>query len=99
MIRGSTPTHNFKLPIETDTLDKIRIIYAQDDNILFVKEKDDCTCDGSTISVKLTQEETFKFDCKKSVQIQIRVKTINGDVIPSKEKLVSVEKCLDNEVI
>lgn len=99
MIRGSTPTHNFKLPIETDKIEKIRILYAQDDTVLFVKEIDDCKCDGCNVSVTLTQEETFKFNCKKLVQIQLRIKTINGDVIPSKETLVSVEKCLDNEVL
>lgn len=99
MIRGSTPTHIFNLPIDTALLSKIRIIYAQDDEILFTKEKDVCACDGCRISVKLTQEETFMFDCKKSVQIQIRAATTAGDVVPSKIKLVSVEKCLDNEVL
>lgn len=99
MIRGSTPKHIFNLPIDTNNLSKIKIIYAQDDVILFTKEKDVCTCDGRVVSVRLTQEETFLFDCKKAVQIQIRAVTVGGDVLPSKIKLVSVGKCLDNEVL
>jgi hypothetical protein len=99
MIRGSTPTHIFNLPIDTSLLSKIRIIYAQDDKVLFKKEKDACQCEGCKVSVKLTQEETFLFDCTKAVQIQIRAATVAGDVVPSKLKLVSVEKCLDNEVL
>lgn len=98
-MRGTTPIHKFTLPIDTALLCKIKIIYAQDDNELLTKRDCDCTCDGRTITVKLTQEETFLFDCKKSVQIQLRAKTHDGDAVKSKIKLVSVGKCLDNEVI
>ena len=99
MIRGSTPTHRFKLPIDTKNLSKIKIIYAQADEILFEKDLNACTCDGDVVTVKLTQEETFKFDCKKDVQIQLRVRTTSGDVIPSNIKIVDVGKCLDDEVL
>lgn len=99
MIRGSTPTHIFKLPCKADTLNKIRILYAQDDNILFTKKTEDCDRSDYSVSVKLTQEETFMFDCNKFVQIQIRAATVRGDVIQSKIKTVTVGKCLDCEVL
>lgn len=99
MIRGSTPTHNFILPTDTKNFSKIKITYAQDDNILFEKDLNSCKCDGNIVTVKLTQEETFLLDCKKDVQIQMRVRTLNGDVIPSIIKLVDVGKCLDDEVL
>ena len=99
MIRGTTPTHNFDLSIDTDIIDKIRIIYAQNDKVLFVKERADCKFDGSTVTVKLTQEETLLFDWTKSVQIQIRVLTAAGDAMATTVESVSIEKCLESEVL
>lgn len=99
MIRGSTPTHNFKLSLDTAILSKIKIIYAQDDKKLFEKNLSDCTLDGNTVSVKLTQEDTFMFDWKKRVQIQIRALTLGGEVVQSSIKFSTVGKCLDDEVL
>lgn len=99
MIRGTTPTHIFRLPFNTSLIDEVRIIYAQSDEQILVKETVDCNLDGNTISVTLTQEDTFKFDCKKCVQIQVRVLTAGGEALASKIKHIDVEKCLDNEVI
>lgn len=99
MIRGTTPTHIFRLPFDTSLIDEVRIIYSQNDEQILVKETVDCNLDGNTISVTLTQEDTFKFDCKKCVQIQVRVLTARGEALASKIKHIDVEKCLDNEVI
>lgn len=99
MIRGTTPTHIFRLPFDTSLIDEVRIIYSQNDEQILVKETVDCNLDGNTISVTLTQEDTFKFDCKKCVQIQVRVLTAGGEALASKIKHINVEKCLDNEVI
>lgn len=99
MIRGSTPTHKLKLPIDTSLLGNLKIVYSQDDKQVLTKYLKDCTLDGNIALVKLTQEETFLFDCKKDVEIQIRAKTLGGDVVPSKPKIISVEKCLDDEVL
>lgn len=99
MIRGTTPTHNYRIPFETSGLKEVRIIYSQNDEQILVKETADCNLDGNTISVTLTQEDTFKFDCQKCVQIQLRVSTAGGQVLASKIKHIDVEKCLDNEVM
>ena len=72
---GTTPTHIFRLPFSTLLIDKVRIIYAQNDEQILVKEKDDCDLKGNQISVTLTQEETFKFDCTKCVQIQAQLQS------------------------
>lgn len=99
MIRGTTPTHIFRIPFSSLSIKDVRIIYAQNDEQILVKETADCEMDGNTISVTLTQEDTFKFDCKKCVQIQVRVSTAGGQVLASKIKHIDVEKCLDSEVI
>ena len=98
MIRGTTPTHIFELPFDTDLIDKVKVIYAQDDEIIVTKEQTACECAANVVSVKLTQEETLKFDCRKSVQIQMRVLTKDGDALASEIKLVDVEKCLESKV-
>lgn len=99
MIKGTTPKHTFTIPLETSELASIRIIYAQDDTQLFVKEMSDCVLEGKTISVTLTQEETLKFDDTKLAQIQLRVKTKSGEVLSSDVLVVYVGKCLDTEVM
>lgn len=99
MIRGTTPTHSFTTDIHTSQIKEVKIIYAQADEIVFSKETEDCTFDGNTISTTLTQEETFSLDCKKMVQIQIRVLTLDGAVRSTVVQQVKVEKCLDNEVL
>lgn len=96
---GTTPTHIFRLPFSTLLIDKVRIIYAQNDEQILVKEKDDCDLKGNQISVTLTQEETFKFDCTKCVQIQVRILTSGGQALKSRVKIISIEDCLDREVM
>lgn len=99
MIRGTTPTHIFTLPFETNILSNIRIIYTQGCERILVKEIGDCHLDGNTATVRLTQEETFRFDCNKYVEIQIRVLTAEKDALNSTPIKVSVERCLEDEVI
>lgn len=99
MIRGTTPKHTFTLPFDTSELEDVRVIYAQDDEVLFKKETADCTLDGNTVSVTLTQEETLKFDASKLAQIQLRVQTKGGDVLSTDVMVSYVGKCLDTEVL
>lgn len=99
VIRGTTPTHLFTLSIDTSDLKCVRIIYAQDDKVVFVKQTSDCVLDGKTVKVTLTQEETLKFDCKKDVQIQIRALTYSGEAMACPVMKTTVGKCLDSEVI
>lgn len=99
MIRGSTPTHIFTVPIDTKLLTCVHIVYAQNDTVVLVKHTEDCELDGYKITTTLTQEETFLFDCSKNVQIQLRLKTNDNTVLSSEVMTVYVGKCLENEVI
>ena len=97
MRQGTTPTHIFTLPFDTDTISKVRIIYSQ--NGFPVLTRDDATLAGSTATVKLTQEETLKFDYGQTVSVQVRVLTVGGDALASDIIRVSVDRCLDDEVL
>lgn len=99
MIRGTTPKHTFTIPFDTSELDDVRVIYGQDDVVLFKKETADCSLAGNTISVTLTQEETLKFDASKLAQIQLRVQKKNGEVLSTDVMVSYVGKCLDTEVL
>jgi hypothetical protein len=97
MIRGTTPTHLFNIPFDTTAVDKVKITYSQNGKEVLAKK--DCKLDGKTISVTLTQDDTFLFDHNKDVEIQIRVLTLGGDVLANVPIKVGVSKCLDDEVL
>lgn len=99
MIRGTTPTHKFNIPFDTSLVDEVKITYAQDDEIILIKGTTDCTLLDNAIEVKLSQEDTFKFDHNKVVQIQIRILTIHGEALASVVEKIGVSKCLDDEVL
>lgn len=99
MIRGSTPTHIFTLPFGAETVKTIEITYAQNEKVKLQKANADCVLEGNTVSIKLTQEDTFKFDEKPLVEIQIRVLTLGGDVIASDIMYTTVKRCLSDEVL
>lgn len=99
MIRGTTPTHTFTLPCDASMVKEVMVIYGQDDTEVFHKDTEDCKLEGDTVSVTLTQEDTFLFDHKKRVQIQLRVLTDGGDALASDVKITSIKKCLNEEVL
>ena len=98
MRRGTTPIHTFTLPFDVDVVSDARIIYTQDGSIVLKKEVSDCSIEGNTVSLKLTREDTWKFDCRKLVTIQLEVWTPGGDVLVSDEIIKRVEECFDDEV-
>lgn len=99
MIRGTTPTHTFKLPFDASIVQKAMVIYAQNDAVVLEKQAQDCTMQDNEISVTLTQEDTLKFDCHFKVQIQLRILTNQGQALASDIHIVSVGKCLNDEVL
>lgn len=99
MISGTTPTHVFKLPFDSAQLSAARVVYKQGSKEIIRKETKDFTMEGNIIKVNLTQEDTFLFDCKTSVKYQLRVRTVMGRVLATKVKIISVEECLDREVL
>ena len=96
---GTTPTHKFRLTFDTSFLSAARVVYMQKKAEVLRKDTDAFTFEGNTLSVTLSQEETFLFDHMKQVEIQLRVLTKGGDALNSHPIKVSVQRCLDNEVL
>lgn len=99
MIRGTTPTHIFQLPIDTGTLKKVRITYKQHSKVVLEKTEADVDMEGSTISFVLTQEESMRFQIGVSVKLQVKVLTVNGAVLASPIMALTVEDILNSEVL
>ena len=99
MIRGTTPTHKFRIPFNTDMVKDVRISYAQDGVIIAEKTVEDCVLEGNEITIKLTQEETLKFHDKRQVELQVRLLTKDGNAMATSIYTLSAGKVLNEEVL
>jgi len=100
MIRkGTTPTQSFVLPFDSSKITAVKITYKQGNDIVLEKRLSDCSIEPDRITVRLSQEDTFKFVNAKPLQIQLRVVTIGGDALATKVYQEQVEQSLDEEVI
>lgn len=79
-IRGTTPTITFNLPFDVSEIRKCEVYFAQNDTLLLTKETSDCTLDGRTLSVTLTQEDTLRFEDDAKIEMQIRFVFTSGSV-------------------
>ncbi len=98
MIVGTTPTHTFNIPFDISIVAKFRVIYAQNDVVLFVKTENDegCGLEDNRIVVTLTEEDTFKVDHKKPLEYQIRILTTDRSKLATVPKRIGVTKCLED---
>ena len=99
MKQGTTPTHTFQIPFDSSVITNLAILYAQGDSVILRKELADCSLEGKEIKVTLTQEETFLFDHKKDAKIQLHVLLAGNNALVSDIYTVSIDKCLDDEVL
>lgn len=96
---GTTPTHTWTLPFDASLVAEARAIYKQSGEEILRKETEHFTMEGQKLSVTLSQEETFRFDCRIPVKIQLRVRTTAGKVLKTTPISKSPTECLDREVI
>lgn len=100
MIRGTTPTLTFNLPMAVSTLSEYWVTVSQRyDNIRIDRDKSTLTASGSSIVANLTQEETLRLVPDKPVYIQLRVLTTGGDAMASEVFKATVDDVLREEVI
>lgn len=97
-MRGTTPTHTFRVPIDLTSAAVLKVYYKQGYEVLVEKEKQDLVVTPTTITVELTQEETLRF-ADGQIKMQIRARMPNGKAVKSKVKTTSADELLKNEVI
>ena len=99
MTQGTTPLHIIHLPFATDIIDKIEVAYEQNKKILLVKKREDITLGETSVSIRLSQDETLLFDYGTLARVQIHLVTTGGDVLASKPMKVPVYILLDKKVL
>ena len=92
MIRGTTPTITYNFPFAVSGISKIRIYFLQGKDTILTKNENDCTISGQSVSVTLTEEETYMFNAKKRVETKSRFLLSDGTVGGTKSKFIDVEE-------
>jgi hypothetical protein len=99
MIRGTTPTLEFQLPMSVETIADAYVTFAQKGQVLIDKKLADCSCGTDTLTVQLTQEDTLKLEAGQVTELQIRVKTKDNNALASQIMKVSTDRILKDGVI
>ena len=99
MIRGTTPTLSFALPMETELLAEVWITLSPQDRVVLDKKLKDCVCEGRELRVSLSQEETLKLQHGCNTEIQLRVRTRGGEALASRIFAVDTARILKDGVI
>lgn len=98
MIRGTTPTLEFELPIDTSLLKTAWVTIKQNLEIVINKPLEELEKNGKVLSLSLTQEDTLNLK-DGYVEIQLRVVTMDDEALASNIFKVPVNKILYEEVI
>lgn len=101
MIQGTTPTHEYTLPVAADQIAKLRLTYSQSGRTVLTKTEADMERSGYTWAVKLTQNETFKFKPGEA-EAEIRGLCTDGNVVqndPKKPIKFTVYEAQNKEVL
>ena len=99
IVRGTTPTHTFTLPMDCDELRSIQVVYAQGEATKIRKEDGDLACEGRQVTCTLTQAETLSLNAELRCEIQVRALTADGVALAGRIIREDVGRCLDNEVL
>lgn len=99
MIRGTTPTLEFTLPFNTNILEEAWITFSQHNTVVLNKKLNECESEDQKLVIKLTQAETLMLDCEYNTEIQVRVRTKEGEALASDIITVSTDRILkDGEI-
>ena len=102
MIRGTTPTLLFNLPFSASLIKSAEITIKYVDGlkkVLITKTLEDCELGETSISTRLTQEETLQIPAPVIVAIQLRILTTNDIAMATEVHSVKVKKLLSGDVI
>ena len=99
MIRGTTPRLEFTIPFDTGMLDEAFVTLSQNREVIIDKALDECKCEAQKLTVQPRPEDTLKLACDRKTEIQIRARTVSGDVFASDIFVVDTDRILKDGVI
>lgn len=97
--RGTNSYCTITMPVDTQYIDEFWVTFGQNDKEVVTKTKSQCTCDGKTVTVGLTQEDTLLFKTGSLLQVQVRYLTNAGIAKATKIKTGKVGQILKEGVI
>jgi hypothetical protein len=92
MVKGSTPIFTLKLPVHTDTITYIQVVFVQGNDCVLTVEEDRMTYSGMYTSFTLEDWETLEFKSGVIADIQVSVSTNDGQTFVSDIKKLAVQK-------
>lgn len=92
MVRGSTPTFTFKLPMSVSTLKSLDVVFIQNGKTVLSFGLERMTAQDNLVSFTLEEAETFLFSPGSSAEIQLKAVTANGDILISDTRKTHVRK-------
>lgn len=98
IIRGTTPLQVFRLPQDATEYAKVQISYIQDGRPLFTKTLDDMDVDEDSLSLQLSQAETFMFKGKMATA-EMKLLTSEGDLLKAKQFIFHIGDTYDEEIM
>lgn len=98
MMRGTTPTITFTLPIPTAAIDSGYVTFAQSGSVKIDKSLSDCERKDNKVSVTLSQSETLSLSADITTEIQLALRC-GSKVFRSKIMRVQTDRILkDGEI-
>ena len=98
MYQGTTPEFSFTLPFNVDEIESLLITFRQFDKVLDFTEED-VEVEGNIIFIRLTQEQTSKFDSHFKCKVQIKVKLQDDTIVVSQIENVDINQSLSSRVL
>jgi hypothetical protein len=99
IFQGSTPVHEITLPIHTNYLKTAIVTYKQDGQTVLEKKTPDVEFNEYDLVIHLTQEETLSLVEDKITEIQVKIKTLDGEVVPSDVIYAYTRECFNKEIL
>ena len=102
MIKGTTPTLHFNLPIETAIIKSAEIVLQYVDNaktVTIERSMEDCVVGEKSIAAVLTQEETLALPAPAIAKVQLRVLTVDDLAYATEPHEVIIKELLKESVI
>lgn len=92
MVRGSTPTFTFKLPMSVSSLKSLDVIFIQNGKTVLSFGLERMIFEDNCVSFTLEEAETFLFCAGSNAEIQLKAVTENGDILISDTRKTHVRK-------
>ena len=97
--RGTTPNQIFTVDADITQAEVVYLTYRQNNRNVLEKDKDDLEITKDSVSFRMSQEDSLKFDRNGAIAIQIRARFSDNTAIKSNIVQTSSDYLLKEGVI